>query len=78
MAALKETDEFRRILKQIIAKHMQSDDVESENTKYWDQGYKVFGIHAQAMWPYIDFTLIQPNEIEETQVEGGSGGAAPG
>ncbi|KAL6986306.1 hypothetical protein U1Q18_019673, partial [Sarracenia purpurea var. burkii] len=39
--------------------------------KYSDQGYKAIRIQAQVMWPTIDFTLIQSNEIEETQVESG-------
>ncbi|KAL6994927.1 hypothetical protein U1Q18_005063 [Sarracenia purpurea var. burkii] len=59
VAGLKETDDL-----------MRSDDVECEFAKYWDLGYQAFKIQAQAMWPTIDFTLIQPNEIEDTQAEG--------
>ncbi|KAL6993187.1 hypothetical protein U1Q18_011305 [Sarracenia purpurea var. burkii] len=71
VAALKETDEFRRIVEEKIDEYMRSDEVECEIAKHWDQGYKAFKIQAQAMWPLIDFTLIQPNEIEKTQPEGG-------
>ncbi|KAL6978613.1 hypothetical protein U1Q18_020279 [Sarracenia purpurea var. burkii] len=57
---------------------LSSDDAEAEMAKYWDKGYKAFKIQDQAMWPHMDFTLIQPNEIDETQIEGGGGSAASG
>ncbi|KAL6994148.1 hypothetical protein U1Q18_012255 [Sarracenia purpurea var. burkii] len=62
------------LMQEKIVKHMRTEDVQCEIAMYWDQGYEAFRIQDQAMWPHMDFTLIQPNEIGETLAEGGGDG----
>ncbi|KAL6952854.1 hypothetical protein U1Q18_045485 [Sarracenia purpurea var. burkii] len=57
---------------------MTSEDVKYEITKYWDEGYNAFQKKAQSMFPSIDFSIIQPNEKDETSfVEGDEGAPQP-